>query len=207
MKDVMFKEGTEAETLGRNGLFKTIGVSVHRLNHRINLNPITSKKVMGRAWTEVPVEHAVEFACAVLKEARHPEAMKALTLISKSEARASTLKVSYRELSTVLAALRLFQGEQDWDGQSRQTIREMPHFLDCEPLDNKEIDDLCERLNCDVDLINYAAHVCLGCKRRFTAEEAESYGFGEGDQPDTCPDCGARLEVTDGPGEVSVKRE
>jgi len=190
MKQIDFKEGTEADTLGRNGVFKTVGIVVNRLRHCIYLNPITSKRAMGRAWTEVPVEHAVEFAQAVLAEARHPEAMKTA---------AGPLKLTYRELSTILAALRLFQSEVDWN-------REMPHFDDCEPLDNAEIEALCERLNCDDsvevtdgpdDNGNYVPHFCPGCQRLFTAEEAESYGFGEDDQPDTCPDCGVRLNIVE----------
>lgn len=32
------------------------------------------------------------------------------------------------------------------------------------------------------------------CGRVFTPEVCREYGFGEGDQPDTCPTCGARIE-------------
>lgn len=37
---------------------------------------------------------------------------------------------------------------------------------------------------------------CLNpdCGRTFTTALCCEYGFGEGDQPDTCPTCGARIE-------------
>jgi hypothetical protein len=49
-----------------------------------------------------------------------------------------------RELATVLAALRHWQ--QDL-AQNQRPISE--HFADETPLSVEEIDDLCERLNCD----------------------------------------------------------
>lgn len=44
----------------------------------------------------------------------------------------------YRQLSTILAALRMFQENPD---------ESMEHFIDCQPLNNTEIEDLCEQLN------------------------------------------------------------
>jgi hypothetical protein len=41
---------------------------------------------------------------------------------------------------------------------------------------------------------------CLGCKRKFSRAEAGEYGLGEGDQPETCPSCGARIEEDDDDG-------
>ena len=53
-----------------------------------------------------------------------------------------TTKLNSRELATVLAALRYWQTTQDDPkGYSPE------HFEDDEPLDDNEIDALCERLN------------------------------------------------------------
>jgi hypothetical protein len=49
-----------------------------------------------------------------------------------------------RELATVLAALRLFQKERG--GFNRPEWSD--HFADVKPLTNRQIDALCERLNC-----------------------------------------------------------
>jgi hypothetical protein len=52
-----------------------------------------------------------------------------------------------RELSTVLAALRHFQRSTPEDDRAA-----WPQFGDdVEPLDNDEIDELCERLNVDAE--------------------------------------------------------
>lgn len=48
------------------------------------------------------------------------------------------MKLTDRELATVLAALRLFQNHP---------ANRMIHFTDVKPLTNDDIDDLCERLN------------------------------------------------------------
>ncbi len=53
-----------------------------------------------------------------------------------------------RELATVLVALRSFQLDMQ-NGEFR--AREMEH-LDFEPLNDTEIDALCERLNCGEEL-------------------------------------------------------
>jgi hypothetical protein len=45
-----------------------------------------------------------------------------------------------RETATILAALRLFQ-------KRRAEGERMPHFEDELPLDDLEIDELCERIN------------------------------------------------------------
>lgn len=60
------------------------------------------------------------------------------------------MKLTDRELATVLAALRNFQEDighyTDPDGWNvRNAFPE--HFAEHEPLDHPEIDDLCERLN------------------------------------------------------------
>jgi hypothetical protein len=34
---------------------------------------------------------------------------------------------------------------------------------------------------------------CLGCERVFSPTEQREYGFGTGDQPETCPTCGGRI--------------
>jgi len=54
------------------------------------------------------------------------------------------MKISYnrRELATILAALRLFQKQHP----------DTEHFEDVEPLNDDEIDSLCERLNSNEDL-------------------------------------------------------
>lgn len=65
-------------------------------------------------------------------------------------------RLTYRELVTVLAALRLFQrmrGERfPRCGRERLTeeeyLQEMDHFEDVQPLGDIAIDALCERLNC-----------------------------------------------------------
>jgi hypothetical protein len=49
-------------------------------------------------------------------------------------------KLNDRELATVLAALRTAQ-------EDRPIFEQMPHFEDVEPLDDDEIDALCEELN------------------------------------------------------------
>ena len=47
--------------------------------------------------------------------------------------------LQYREVSTILAALRILQANPEYaDGMS--------HFLDCDPLSSNEIDTLCEKI-------------------------------------------------------------
>ena len=53
------------------------------------------------------------------------------------------MKLTYAELSTVLAALRRFQDEP-YDERN-----DMLHFEDVDSLTDDQIDSLCERLNCD----------------------------------------------------------
>lgn len=48
------------------------------------------------------------------------------------------VKLSKRELATVLASLRRFQENPNPN---------MIHFEDAKPLSSEEIDDLCERIN------------------------------------------------------------
>jgi hypothetical protein len=55
-------------------------------------------------------------------------------------------RLSARELATVLAGLRCFQGSLV-DGNDA-ALRSLPHFVACEPLSADEIDTLCEQLNC-----------------------------------------------------------
>ena len=54
------------------------------------------------------------------------------------------MQLSYKELSTVLAALRNFQETTIKDDRF-----DFPHFDDVDPLTDDEIDDLCENLNID----------------------------------------------------------
>lgn len=51
-------------------------------------------------------------------------------------------KFSYREIATILAALRYFQANID-----DIALLEMTHFEDVEPLTSEEIDTLCEEIN------------------------------------------------------------
>jgi hypothetical protein len=53
-------------------------------------------------------------------------------------------KLTDRELATVLAALRLFQRQRG--GFNRPEWGE--HFVEVRPLTDRQIDALCERLNC-----------------------------------------------------------
>lgn len=51
------------------------------------------------------------------------------------------MKITERELATILAALRKFQESPATDGE---------HFKDVRPLTANQIDELCERLNCSI---------------------------------------------------------
>jgi len=54
--------------------------------------------------------------------------------------------MTYRELSTILAALRMFQ---------RAPLPEQwawPHFDKCPPLTDDHIETLCEELNCNQEI-------------------------------------------------------
>jgi hypothetical protein len=55
------------------------------------------------------------------------------------------LKLNYAELSTTLAALRLFQNVRRHDGDL--AVEQMEHFDEVDPLTDDQIDSLCERLN------------------------------------------------------------
>jgi hypothetical protein len=50
--------------------------------------------------------------------------------------------LSNREIATILCALRLHQEDFDWD-----FVKSLQWFEDTTPLDEKEIDTLCEKLN------------------------------------------------------------
>lgn len=55
-------------------------------------------------------------------------------------------ELDYKELSTVLASLRYFQQYIDQEGvEAAGQI--FPHFVDIDPLNSQEIDELCARLN------------------------------------------------------------
>ena len=92
--------------------------------------------------------------------------------------------LTYKELSTILAALRVFQRVRATGGKlpltdptrytSEETIDKMEHFEDAEPLTDEQINDLCERLNCPrtedwehdlLDLIEYAQDNLNNAKR------------------------------------------
>ena len=53
------------------------------------------------------------------------------------------MQLTERELATILAALRYWQRTLQKDGQPPVT----EHFTEATPLDEEEIDELCERLN------------------------------------------------------------
>lgn len=55
-------------------------------------------------------------------------------------------QLSYSELSTLLAGLRMLQDSIE-EGGPDEFYRRFPHFDDVEPLTSEQIDDLCERLN------------------------------------------------------------
>lgn len=54
------------------------------------------------------------------------------------------IQLNNRELATVLAALRLFQSEADYDSDA---VYSMEQLSEHEPLGNDEIEELCRRLN------------------------------------------------------------
>lgn len=59
-----------------------------------------------------------------------------------------SLNVTNAELTMILASLRLIQELRDGDIEGWSVyIRGMPHFELVEPLENLEIDFLCDRLN------------------------------------------------------------
>lgn len=53
--------------------------------------------------------------------------------------------LTYAELSTILAALRYWQGASE---NYEKPALGFPHFDDVAPLNDDEINSLCERLNC-----------------------------------------------------------
>jgi len=57
------------------------------------------------------------------------------------------MKLTQRELATILAALRNWQDVTSDTGGNDPRELSPDHFTDCEPLDFDEIEDLCERLN------------------------------------------------------------
>ena len=68
------------------------------------------------------------------------------------------------ELATVLAALRTFQIQRDI-----LNLKDMPQFsYGIRALPDKEIDDLCERLNCEKDIKTFYA---------LAVEEDDSYSI------------------------------
>jgi hypothetical protein len=59
------------------------------------------------------------------------------------------MKLTFRELSTVLAALRLYQGSMDDSAQVTSVLRDIASDDGrIEPLTPDEIDRLCEEMNC-----------------------------------------------------------
>jgi hypothetical protein len=52
-----------------------------------------------------------------------------------------------QELATVLAALRYWANALDEQGE--EFAFSYPHFIDHQPLTPRQIESLCERLNCD----------------------------------------------------------
>jgi hypothetical protein len=69
------------------------------------------------------------------------------------------MKLTYAELSTILAALRYVQNEfadyeRDPDNPFLNSFRDcMPdHFMDCEPCDSEGINALCEKLAFEAEI-------------------------------------------------------
>lgn len=56
------------------------------------------------------------------------------------------MNLTKRQTATILAALRIFQANFNDIQQMKEEM--LFHFQDDQPLDHKEIDDLCERINC-----------------------------------------------------------
>ena len=56
--------------LGRNGLFMQSGIELGVNDGKIILTPLTSKKVAGRCFIDIPVEHAEEVGKALIDLAR-----------------------------------------------------------------------------------------------------------------------------------------
>jgi 3-deoxy-D-arabino-heptulosonate 7-phosphate (DAHP) synthase class II len=61
---------------------------------------------------------------------------------------------TFREFCTVLAALRVFQRVREAGGTipgggpcEEDTLDELEHFEDADPLTDRQIDNLCERIN------------------------------------------------------------
>jgi hypothetical protein len=61
------------------------------------------------------------------------------------------MKLSNKELATVLAALRNWQEITSPEGGNKPEELMPDHFADDEPLTTDEIDELCERLNTVAD--------------------------------------------------------
>lgn len=60
------------------------------------------------------------------------------------------MKLNERDLATILAALRYWRGHIRMDDRKKY-----PYFDDeCEPLDDFEIDVLCEELNVESETLN-----------------------------------------------------
>ena len=53
--------------LGRNGLFKSMGVCVDEFEGAVNISPITSKDLIGRCCIEIPIESIPELIEALQK--------------------------------------------------------------------------------------------------------------------------------------------
>lgn len=57
------------------------------------------------------------------------------------------MKLNYQELSSVLAGLRILQDKVET--KTLTECRKLPHFDDVAPLSSEQMDELCERLNCE----------------------------------------------------------
>lgn len=60
-----------------------------------------------------------------------------------NEYKEKSMKLTPKELATILAGLRLAQSH-------REELKGMDHFIDEKPLSDKQIDNLCEKLNIGV---------------------------------------------------------
>ena len=60
-----------------------------------------------------------------------------------NEYKEESMKLTTKELATILAGLRLAQS-------NREKLKSMDHFVDVKPLSDKQIDKLCEKLNTGV---------------------------------------------------------
>ena len=101
------------------------------------------------------------------------------------------LRVSKRTLMQALSALRFRTRMCDGHNSASKRLRTLCKSAEAE---------LCTATQTatahNAAMVYPSGARCMdpACGRVFTPEVCREYGFGEGDQPDTCPTCGARVE-------------